>query len=248
MLVVASRLPVETKRIQMKMLATSTDSSERTGSPANHGYDLSVNLRHKQEITEMKYSRVVFAFLLLPSVLCAQEKNKLETRIKNLEQQLALMQRRLAFLEAGLGRESVYEAMGLTGVTTKGGPFRVGDDVTVEFQVTNVSKNEIQVPPDRSYSRPLFVIGNRQLWIERAGSNKTIPGIPPRTRKSGNRYAAGGSLIASRPTFAPDSGQKVVAKLTTNGFPPGKYLCHVEYSKIRGKVLDSATVEFEIQK
>lgn len=172
--------------------------------------------------------------------------SKLEARVEALEKQVDLLHKQLASLEAELQRPPIYKALKLTNVRLAGGPYTVGDNVTITYALTNTSLDDLHIPVDRSGPRALYLVGARQHWIERDGNNKTIPGIPPRTARHGAKYAAGGGVIPTRPTIAAGDTLTLQQRLSTGDYPAGKYICFIEFKKVRGGVLQTETIEFEL--
>lgn len=147
---------------------------------------------------------------------------------------------------AGDEMDRIYESLKITNARTVGGPYAPGDAVTIAYELTNTSNADLKVPLDRSYSRPYNVVGTRQHWIERQGSESTIPVIPPRIRRDGRRYAAGGSIIDTKPTIAAGERLYFTRRVSTAGYPAGKYTCYIEYKRLRGGVIQTEELDFEL--
>ena len=178
----------------------------------------------------------------------AADTAKLEARVESLEKQVQLVHRRVASLEAELQRPVVYKALKLTNVREVGGPYSVGDNVTIGYSLTNRSEKELSVPLDRSFSRPSRVVGVVQHWIERHGKEKVIPGTPPQVGRQGGRYAAGGRSVLTKATIAAGESITLQHRLSTAGYPAGKYTCYIEYHKVLGGVSQTKELVFELRK
>jgi hypothetical protein len=108
---------------------------------------------------------------------------------------------------------------------------------------------DLQIPVDRSKSRPVNLVGARQHWIERNGKDKTIPGILPNFARRGTKYAAGGGLISTRATITAGDSLKFQQRLSTASYSvAGKYTYYIEYSKVRVGVIQTEKLEFELSK
>jgi hypothetical protein len=188
-------------------------------------------------------------FVLSSQALADQ--SELETRIMALEKQVEHLQKQLSTILAELAesqRLPVYQSLKLTNARVVGGPHSVGDDVLLSYSLHNMTREDIDVPLDSSFSRPMRIVGTRQHWIERDGEDKNIPGLPARTARQGAKYAVGGTIIPAKATIGGGDAIKLQQRLKTVGYPPGKYTVYIEYLKTRGGVLQTAHVEFELSK
>jgi hypothetical protein len=144
------------------------------------------------------------------------------------------------------GVESIYKALKISNVQIVGGPFSVDDIVTVAYKLTNTSDDDLRVPVDKSYSRPFNLVGSRQHWVERQGDESTIPGISPRIGRQGSKYAAGGSIIPTKATIAAGESLSFQQRVSTKGYPAGKYTYYIEYKKVGGGILQTEKIDFEL--
>ena len=203
--------------------------------------------------------RMLLAFVMTTFALTSEtsaqsqtpaDTSKLDARVEALEKQVQLLRGQLASLYE-LQRGPVYKALKLTNVRVVGGPYSVGDNVTIAYALTNTSMKDLQIPVDRSESRPVNLVGRRQHWIERNGKDKTIPGILPNFARRGTKYAAGGGRISTRATTTMAAGDslKFQQRLSTASYSvAGKYTYYIEYSKVRVGVIQTETLEFELSK
>ena len=144
------------------------------------------------------------------------------------------------------GVESIYKVLKISNVQIVGGPFSVGDTVMVAYKLTNTSDDALRVPVDKSYPRPFNLVGTRQHWVERQGDESTIPGISPRIARQGSRYAAGGSIIQTKTTIAAGESLSFQQRVSTKDYPAGKYTYYIEYKKVRGGILQTEKIDFEL--
>lgn len=142
--------------------------------------------------------------------------------------------------------ETIYESLRITGARVVGGPFSAGDLVTVAYELTNTSDTGLRIPLDNSFSRPFNLVGTRQHWIERKGDEKTIPGIPPRIRRKGSKYAVGGSIVSTKPTLGAGESLSFQQRVKTNQYPAGRYTYYIEYQRVRDGILQMVKVDFEL--
>jgi len=142
--------------------------------------------------------------------------------------------------------ESIYSSLKITNARIVGGPFSVGDTVTVAYELTNTSYTALRVPVDKSFSRPFNLVGTRQHWIERKGDESAIPGISPRIAREGSKYAAGGSIIPTKSTIGAGESLSFQQRVSTKGYPAGAYTYYIDYKKVRGDTLQTVKVDFEL--
>ncbi|MCX7421314.1 MAG: hypothetical protein NT013_17470 [Planctomycetia bacterium] len=140
----------------------------------------------------------------------------------------------------------IYKSLKITKPQIVGGPYSPGDLVTVAYELTNSSDAALEVPVDESLPRPFNHVGTRQHWVERQGDDQTIPGIPPQTGRQGSKYAAGGTMILTKATIAARESLPLQQRLSTKGFPAGKYTFYIEYKKFGEGSLQTEKVEFEL--
>jgi hypothetical protein len=105
--------------------------------------------------------------------------------------------------------------------------FTSGDQVYFTYDFLNASASPLVVPPNSDYGRIFHLVGVEQTWVERLGPDPTIPSMWWAAR-DGNRYAAGGSIIAEDGAFPDDTIPAGAALsrsfvLFTSGFPLGRY-------------------------
>ena len=212
--------------------------------------------------------RTILAFTIMslaavPETFAQTDQTKkLEVRIQTLEKevvsltrQLAALNARIAAMEAGDKRtpaengemEAIYKSLKITKARIVGGPFTAGDMVTVSYELTNSSDAELRIPVDKSFTRPFTLVGSRQCWVERQGDDSTIPGIPPQTARQGSKYAAGGSIIPTKATIAAGESLPFQERVSTKGYPAGKYTFYIEYKKIREGIVQTEAVDFEVK-
>lgn len=140
----------------------------------------------------------------------------------------------------------IYKALKITKPQIVGGPFSPGDIVTVAYELTNTSNAELQVPIDESLPRPFNHVGTRQHWVERQGNDQTIPGLSPQIGRQGSKYAQGGTIIPTKATIAARESLPFQQRLSTKGYPAGKYTYYIEYKNVRGDILQTEKVDFEL--
>lgn len=143
--------------------------------------------------------------------------------------------------------KSIYEALQFANARVVGGPYAPGDTVIITYELKNASDGALRVPVNNDFSRPFHLVGTRQHWIEREGKDKKIPGIPPRIKKVGNKYAAGGRIINTKPLIAAGESLTFRQQIPTKGYPAGSYLYDIQYQKIKGKVIQTETVSFDLE-
>jgi hypothetical protein len=146
--------------------------------------------------------------------------------------------------DANMG--NIYESVKITNARSVGGPYAPGDTVTVAYEILNTSSADLKVPLDHSYSRPYNLIGTRQHWIERQGSESTIPAMSPRIGRRGRKYGAGGSIIRTEPTIVAGERLYFTRQVSTTGYPAGKYTYYIEYKQLGGDVVQTEKIDFEL--
>jgi serine/threonine protein kinase len=140
----------------------------------------------------------------------------------------------------------VYKAMRISNAQVSGGPHAVGDTVTIKYNLTNTSAQDLQIPIDRSYSRPFRLVGVHQHWVERQGKDSTIPSLAKGPARKGRLYAAGGSIIPTDAVIPAGMGPAFSPQLNTTGYPPGDYKFVIEYKAVRGDVIETSEVDFTL--
>jgi hypothetical protein len=193
---------------------------------------------------------LLFIFCFMSASLVADsaypQTEEIETRVKRLESLLQSQAKQLAYLQAELERQTIYDSLAISNARVEGGPFSPGDKITIVYDLKNTSSSDLAVPVDRSYSRPYRVVGTRQHWIERVGKDKTIDGIPKQIGRRGAQYSAGGQLIMTKATIAAGESFKLTRTVSTTGYPAGKYTFYIEYKKTRGELLQTKGVTFTL--
>ncbi len=147
---------------------------------------------------------------------------------------------------AGADMDRIYKAMKITNVRTVGEPYAPGDTVAIAYEIANTSDTALNVPVDHTYSRPFHLIGVRQHWIERQGTESKIPAISPRTRRRGRQYGAGGGIIPTQSILAAGERLRFSQQVLTTGYPPGKYTYFIEYKRLDGRVAQTEKIDFEL--
>ena len=143
---------------------------------------------------------------------------------------------------------SVYSGMKLRNLRLRKQDYRCGDMVEVEYELVNESGKALDIPITKIYSRPMYLVGSRQHWVERLGPDPQIDSMPTRIARRGRKYAAGGTIIHSPATIRESQHLKFVKHLDTQGYPPGKYCFYVEYKKVQHMpVIMSEDIKFELK-
>lgn len=129
--------------------------------------------------------------------------------------------------------ERIYKSLKITNARVVGGPFSVGDVVTVAYNLTNTSGAKLRVPVDKSFSAPFNLVGTRQHWVQ-----------PPK----GGKKAAGGTIIRSKATIAAGESLPFKQRVKTEGYAAGKCKYYIEYKKVKvqGGIVQTEVVEFEL--
>lgn len=145
--------------------------------------------------------------------------------------------------------EFIYNAIKLENLKTDRTTYASGDDVIITYELVNRSDETIVVPENTDYSQSYYLVGTIQRWIERLGNDNYMPFS---TAKEGNKYAAGGEIIPvtfykDGTTLKPDESIPLKITLNTANFSEGTYRFYVEYKKLEGDVLQTASTEFKIQ-
>jgi len=137
-------------------------------------------------------------------------------------------------LEKGVfGLMEELRGLKLTNVRVTGGPHSPGDVVTIEYQLTNTTDEEVEVPS-----------GTRQHWIERLGPDPIIAGKSKKSMRWGRKYAAGGLGIKPA-TLAPGESVQLQQRVGTKGYPVGKYRFYIQYKVQTQVLMASVTVHTE---
>lgn len=177
----------------------------------------------------------------------------LERRVEQLTQQLTLLNRKLAAgapqkaeTPAGNTMATIYKSLRITDARVVSESASPGDVVTVAYKLTNTTDQDLQIPVNQSYSRPFRLVGTLQHWIERKGGDGTISGISPRTARKGSRYAAGGSIVPTPSSLGAGKSLPFQKRISTTGFPRGRYTYYVVYQELEGAELQTVEVNFEL--
>ncbi|HYN89868.1 MAG TPA: hypothetical protein VER55_15145 [Ardenticatenaceae bacterium] len=139
----------------------------------------------------------------------------------------------------------IFDAMQLEDLQTDKRVYASGETVTFTYNLVNRSASRLVVPDDNQFGRPL--VGVRQHFIERLGTIRDIPAIPPNIARDGNRFAAGGAIIPVSGEVAPGQAFSLDGRLETAGFPASQYRISVEYRTLDGQVIQTQTVDFQIR-
>jgi hypothetical protein len=113
--------------------------------------------------------------------------------------------------------------------------------IVIAYELVNTSETDLQVPIDSVYSQ--YIDGIRQHWIERKGDDNTLPASGQR---QGRRYAAGGTIIPCNKTIHAGHSFTFQQRLSTKGFPEGKYAYYIEHKAPVIGTLETIEVEFEL--
>ena len=70
---------------------------------------------------------------------------------------------------------------------------RVGDVVRIRWDLVNISGKDLAIPVDKNDPSQKPSVGVIQRWVEKLDGDPTIPVMSPKTKRSGRKYAAGGS-------------------------------------------------------
>ncbi len=143
--------------------------------------------------------------------------------------------------------QAIYSALKITDARVNAESYAVGDEVTITYNITNATSNDLSIPLKTSYSPPRHVAGIRQCYIERQGSDSTIPAISKRIGRKGRKYAAGGAGIFTEAVFAAGEKLSFKNKVATAGYPAGKYTFDIRYLQKGGVVNETVSIEFELQ-
>ncbi|MBC8869644.1 MAG: HEAT repeat domain-containing protein [Planctomycetes bacterium] len=144
--------------------------------------------------------------------------------------------------------DAVYAALRLSNARVLGGPHSPGDTIRITYELRNTSKTDLLVPLDSSSSRPTYLVGVLQHWIEREGADSAIPTMPARVKRVGAKYAAGGSVTRSKRVIPAGESLTFQRSVDTAGYPAGKYTYYIDYMKLRGGVFQTEKIGFELTK
>jgi hypothetical protein len=152
--------------------------------------------------------------------------------------------------------DELYTGLDLENLQVAKPSYVPGEQPVFTYELVNRSGDGLSIPLNEDFSAPFYLVGIRQHWIERLGANSIIAGIPSTTRRSGARYAAGGTIIFTQSAFPshiwPSSASLPFTQSlvhSTSTFPAGQYRFYVEYKKLfsdGGAVLQTVSVDFEI--
>ncbi len=122
----------------------------------------------------------------------------------------------------------------------------VGDKVEVQFYLTNISGNPLNVPANLRFND----LGTIQAWIERLGDDPAIAAKSPKTAKKGRLYAAGGGITPTPPVIPAEFRKSFAKTIETEGFPPGSYRYTIEFKPSNntiGPAQQFQSIEFQLQ-
>ncbi len=120
-----------------------------------------------------------------------------------------------------------------------------GQTVSFTYNLVNTSRNSVIPSTDNTFSLPL--VGARQHWVERLGSEKSISAFAASTARDGDRFAIGGAIIAAEGELLAGEALSFTETLNTTGFPRDRYRISVEYRDLDGRVVQTATADFEVR-
>lgn len=147
--------------------------------------------------------------------------------------------------------DDLYSALRIQDLAPANGStqFVSGDQLYFNVNLVNTSAKTLVVPLKKQSGLSLHYVGTLQTWVERLGTDPTIPSMSWAAR-NGNLYAAGGLLWSVDDTFPdgiiPAGGvEPGSGVLDTTGFPTGQYRYYVDYGPLNGsgkQVIDSASI------
>lgn len=75
-----------------------------------------------------------------------------------------------------------------------------------------------------------------QRWIERLGTDSTIPTFSEKIVRRDNRYPNGGGIVHARDEIIPPGYFRDYSyRLNTTGYPPGQYRFSLEFRPLAGQ-------------
>lgn len=142
----------------------------------------------------------------------------------------------------------VYAAMRISDVSIMRERFMIGENVSVEYCLTNTSGRDLDIPVNTEFSERFFLVGVQQYWVERLGNDPVIASMPLRISRDGRRYAAGGSIITSKRLITAGDQLYLYSQLDTKEYPPGNYRYYIEYKKLNNvhAVIQCEHVDFQL--
>ncbi len=143
----------------------------------------------------------------------------------------------------------VHAALRITGANVQWIRNRAGGFTpTLVYDVTNIRGWSVPVPVTVIGGTAANWAGSREHWIERLGSDPTIPAMPRGFARRGRQYAYGGSAIAWPAQFiAPRGSIRFSEPMGIGGFPSGRYALHVEYRTThKRQLIQTQVVYFDI--
>ncbi len=140
--------------------------------------------------------------------------------------------RRMSLKDRLEGLDNLDRFVRVANVVTDKLQYKIGEPIVVEYTIMNTSPNDIAIPLNHKYSRPMRLLGTEQKWIEAV----TTKGRKP---DGGTIVPNDGALLTAN--------AKISRKHTVRrNLPPGRYRYLVEWKSTRGKLLNTESVEFEI--
>ena len=142
--------------------------------------------------------------------------------------------------------EDIYGALKLTTSLDKQ-VYSQTDTIERLYTFKNESNHILNIPENTTFSRPLYTVGTLQFWIERLGSDSTIPSAIG--GRSDNKYGADGFRI-----FVSNNVVNPLAIVKSSSFnyslknhPKGNYRMYVDYQKVDGSLIETQSLDFTIE-
>ncbi|CAA6813672.1 MAG: Unknown protein [uncultured Sulfurovum sp.] len=143
--------------------------------------------------------------------------------------------------------ETIYKGLKLTTTLDKD-IYSQTDTIKRLYTFTNESNHILKIPINNDFDRPLNLIGTLQFWIERLGNDSDIPSISNVIARDGNKYAAGGFIVKSKEIIQPlEIAESSFSDYSLDNYPLGDYRIYIDYQKIDGSLIETQTLDFEIQ-
>jgi hypothetical protein len=117
-------------------------------------------------------------------------------------------------------------------VATDKPQYKVGEPIVIQYSIVNMSRNDITIPLNRGYSRPMRLLGTEQKWIEAVSTKR--------------RQAAGGTIVPHAAAVFKANAKIPRRHVYRGKLAPGRYRYLVEWKSTRGKRLNIESTEFEI--
>jgi hypothetical protein len=142
--------------------------------------------------------------------------------------------------------ERMKECIRIQDLKTDKSTYTQGEQIVLTYDVVNVKSTRLDVPLNTQYSRPMYLIGARQAWIEPMDDSAKTMDFGP-AAKHGAKYAAGGSIFPIGKNCL-DPGEQLHQRSSLGReLKPGRYKYHIEMKAIDDdSLMDEATVEFVV--